>query len=366
MTEKQKLNIQDVILKSYNYIIGIGKRADINLGQDAFKNNLEEIIKNPTSDYYNKTPLFNEIPDLEKRKTELSEEIKKLETKKEKIEEELDNEEDGLKKEKILLESSIKTLNEQKTSLDLEIKGDASVKKEDDECAYLGLIKYKEFLEKEIAELSSSVDKKVDEYNSKQDVLSKLKKDFFVVEKIADLKKEALGNLKWYYGYLIADLIIIFISLLLAFCYGEGVIKDIQSLQNRNSSDYFGMFVIKIPFAILIAAFVSGLFIFLNKLMIIIERVNNQLRNISQISVIASQIDQRTIDLIKNNLKEDRQEDAVNMQNEKTLFYDLITHYLIALSKNEMELEDRKNDKMKTLKELSDIIKGTIQVNDKK
>ncbi len=200
MTEKQKLNIQDVILKSYNYIVGIGKKADINLGQGAFKTNLEEIIKNPTSDYHNKTSLFNEIPDLENKKTELFEEIKNLKTEKDEIEKELNGEENGLKKAKILLENDIKILKEQKTTLDIEIKGDEAVKEEDDEAAYLGLIRYKESLEAEIKELSNAVNDKVDEYNGKQDALSKLKKDFFVVEKIADLKKEALTNLKWYYG----------------------------------------------------------------------------------------------------------------------------------------------------------------------
>ena len=101
----------------------------------------------------------------------------------------------------------------------------------------------------------------------------------------------------------------------------------------------------------------------------IIERINNQLRNISQISVIASQIDQRAIDLIsdekgyedehgeaREEMKREYLQEAESNKKHKTLFYKLITNYLFNLSKNELETRERKGSQMKLLKEFAEII----------
>ena len=120
---------------------------------------------------------------------------------------------------------------------------------------------------------------------------------------------------------------------------------------------------------LMIITFVSGGFIFINRLLVIIERINNQLRNISQISVIASQIDQRAIDLISDDegyedehdeareeIKKENLQEAESNKKHKTLFYKLIADYLFNLSKNELETRERKGNQMKLIKEFAEII----------
>ena len=97
----------------------------------------------------------------------------------------------------------------------------------------------------------------------------------------------------------------------------------------------------------------------------LIERINNQQRSISQISVIAKQIDETTINLIKNENSEEYQY-AKKEKDEKNLFYKLITNHLVPISKNEMQLQDKNNDTMKALKEFCNIIKGTTPTGEKK
>jgi len=62
---------------------------------------------------------------------------------------------------------------------------------------------YKKKLDEETEKLSEDIGVKVDEYNQKQEELNQVNKNFSVADNIADLKKEALNNLGWYYGYLV-------------------------------------------------------------------------------------------------------------------------------------------------------------------
>ena len=121
------------------------------------------------------------------------------------------------------------------------------------------------------------------------------------------------------------------------------------------------------PFSLIIIAFISGAFIFINKLLFIIERINNQLRNFSKISVIASIIDKPYSDLIKNsnfsNGNEVEQKSHRDAE-EKNLFYKLITNYLVSLSKNEAELADSKKEPLlKQVKQIAGIVKEFNSLN---
>ena len=150
-------------------------------------------------------------------------------------------------------------------------------------------------------------------------------------------------------------------SSLYAYEYGAQIIVDIKGMKERNSSDYFGFFLMKMPFSLIIIAFISGAFIFINKLLFIIERINNQLRNFSKISVIASQMDKVYIDLIKNgnfSNKNEAEQNAHKEAEQKDLFYKLITNYLVSLSKNEAELADSKKEPLlKQVKQIAGIVK---------
>jgi hypothetical protein len=188
--------------------------------------------------------------------------------------------------------------------------------------------------------------------------INNLTKKNSVVEKLSELRGEAIGNQTFYYWCTGGMILLIIVSSCFAYRYGNGIIADITKIADKDSRDYFGMFLMKIPFSLMILTFISGGFIFISKLLVIIERISNQLRNISQISVIASQIDQRTIDLISSRKQEDKTDlvEAKAKKEEKTLFYNLIADYLVNLSKNELELKEKKGNQLKTLKELAGII----------
>ena len=149
MIEKQKLNIDDVIKKSFNYIKSIGKKANLNLENEYFENNLKEIITNPSSNYCDKISLFSEITALEAKKETLSGEISILTTQKQKIDSKINDEETGLEKEKKELEGNIENLTKQKNSLTSEINGDQEILIGENKKGYLGLLKLKAELEDE-------------------------------------------------------------------------------------------------------------------------------------------------------------------------------------------------------------------------
>ena len=146
-----------------------------------------------------------------------------------------------------------------------------------------------------------------------------------------------------------------------AYEYGAQIIVEIHGMKERTSSDYFGFFLMKMPFSLIIIAFISGAFIFINKLLFIIERINNQLRNFSKISVIASQMDKAYIDLIKNgnfSNGNEAEQSAHKEAEQKNLFYKLITNYLVSLSKNEADLADSKKEPLlKQVKQIAGIVK---------
>ena len=196
----------------------------------------------------------------------------------------------------------------------------------------MGLIKYKELLEINISSL------KIDNKKLKKSK-SDLEHKYAVAENLAGLKKESKSHVKWYGGFLIVAIIVLGLVMYGSYIYGIEILKDLQLLSKppstRASSDYFGLFLLKLPFALLMGLGISGIVIFLNKILMLIERINNQQRSISQISVIAKQIDETTINLIKNENSEEYQY-AKKEKDEKNLFYKLITNHLVSISKNEM------------------------------
>lgn len=412
MTEQQTINIQDI----YDLIIKHLKRKGYD-AQETFKKNLLEILGNPDSSYHDKTCLFSEIPTLETKQKNLLEQIRKLEEKKKSLSSELKGDSG--------LESVVEKLRREKSSLEIRINGDVSSTNEDEKKGLrkvtVELEKFKCDLELEIdgneesedgglknvvenlRTAKASLEKEIYGDKSSENILlrtglekrkenlekaingdpqaqeedkknglikvrknwaekiDQLIKEHSIVEKFSGLRKESIDNKRCYYIFIFLAMVILLLSAYFAYNYGAGIIEDIKKIPNKESRDYFGIFLLKTPFALIIITFVSGGFIFISKLLAIIERINNQLRNISQISIIASQVDQRTIDLLKDNSDgseedEENLEEAEQNKKEKKLFYKLITNYLVNLSKNELELRERKNSQLKNLKELANIV----------
>ena len=339
---------------------------NIEKNKENFLSNLQQIIKNPASLYNEKVSLFKEIPELEVRRNNLTKEITKFNEEKTNLATTIDENKD-------LLESEKTKLNEEKTSLATTIKelkievkylqeelygkdglkkqkslpetekdsiefnisvgGNKNIQEEDDDKRVnLGLIKYKELLEINISSL------KIDNKKLKKSK-SDLEHKYAVAENLAGLKKESKSHVKWYGGFLIVAIIVLGLVMYGSYIYGIEILKDLQLLSKppstRASSDYFGLFLLKLPFALLMGLGISGIVIFLNKIPMLIERINNQQRSISQIIVIAKQIDETTINLIKNENSEEYQ-NAKKEKDEKNLFYKLITNHLVSISKNEM------------------------------
>ena len=383
-----------------------GRENNLDLSSDNFEKNLSEIVNNPNSEYANNVYLFDEIPKLKEEEKTLNEKIKTLKSEVEKLNLEINGKE-GVKGLKAL----IVELEEKKLDLENQINGyyDESdgEDKEGLEDVVAELTEQRDILKNQINgdEKKSGLSAEVEQLKNKRDALEKeidgddasedlLKKDGLlkyknelcnqiyskdglevkrsnlssqinhltkkhsVVEKLAELRSEAIKNQKFYYWCVGGMIVLIILSSCFAYCYGKGIINDITKITDKDSRDYFGMFLMKIPFSLMIITFISGGFIFISKLLVIIERISNQLRNISQISVIASQIDQTTIDLISGKKQEDKTEleEAKTKKEEKTLFYNLIADYLVNLSKNELELKEKKGSQLKMLKELASII----------
>ena len=343
----------NVVVKILAYIKNKRAIDRIDLSEsDSFQNNLTEIVNNPTSEYFNKTSLFKEIPDLETKKITLSTKINELTTEKSNLEqsiEKLSCKINGNEKAQTKgLKAEIATLEEKKDTLEKIISGNNKSENEDDK---LGLEKRKSKLNSNISTLQTDNKKLLDKKTGLKDSIAELTKRNSIVEKLCDLKKESESNTKWYYTYIIGAIILLAITTVFAYCYGVGILSDFQKIPKSESRDYLGVFLLKFPFSLIIISVISGVFIFINKLLVIIERINNQLRNISQISVIATQIDKTVRELL---LEGDTQDP--NVHEDQKLFYKLIADYLIKLSKNELDAQENKSFNLKDFKKISNII----------
>lgn len=407
MTDQENNNIKKVVDDyTLKYLRKKGTNNGLDLNSDNFKKNLIEIVSNPNSQYADNVHLFDEIPKLKDEEKTLNEKIKALKSESEKLNLEINGKE-GVKGLKALIEE----LEEKKLDLENQINGyyDQSdgENKEGLEDVVAELTKQRDILKNQINgdEKKSGLSAEVEQLKNKRDALKKeidgdktsedklvkdglfkyrdllfnqihnkdglenkrsslnnqinhLTKKHSIVEKLAELRSESIKNQKFYYWCVGGMIVLIILSSCFAYCYGKGIINDITKITDKDSRDYFGMFLMKIPFSLMIITFISGGFIFISKLLVIIERISNQLRNISQISVISSQIDQATIDLINRRNSEDKADlsEAKSKKEEKTLFYNLIADYLVNLSKNELELKEKKGSQLKMLKELASII----------
>lgn len=218
----------------------------------------------------------------------------------------------------------------------------------------VGLKKYREFCEAKSDELFDLI-------SFTEDDLIELTKKWGIANDLYTLINRSTYDKKWYYLFMILVIGALGFSSWYAYEYGAQIIVEIHGMKERTSSDYFGFFLMKMPFSLIIIAFISGAFIFINKLLFIIERINNQLRNFSKISVIASQMDNTYIDLIKNgnfSNKSEAEQNAHKEAEQKDLFYKLITNYLVSLSKNEADLADSKKEPLlKQVKQIAGIVK---------
>ena len=428
MAEQEEKNISNFIENSLKSIKKLYKREYINLNLDLenenFTNNFEEIIKNPSSNYFNETNLFSEIPNLKLQKDELEKEITGdpeaekdsfeemgLENYKAKLEREiysdLKKDENGnpilsVEIKEILNKSLLDRLDIDKIGLEAyrkklekQIYGD---EESQDEIEKMGFEMYSVILkteiygdvenEKELVENEEDIKilKKwfkgvlnrnkvnnelerdiIEEFGLKKyyEILNneknELRKEYKIAKDLSTLIKRSTYDKGWYYGFMVFTIAFLVLSSCFAYCYGTQIIVEIKGMKERTSSDYFGFFLMKMPFSLIIIAFISGAFIFINKLLFIIERINNQLRNFSKISVIASQMDNTYIDLIKNGNFSNGNEAEQNAHKEaeqKDLFYKLITNYLVSLSKNEADLADSKKEPLlKQVKQIAGIVK---------
>ncbi|GDX36786.1 hypothetical protein LBMAG18_12970 [Alphaproteobacteria bacterium] len=407
MTDQENNNIKKVVDKyTLRYLRKKGTKNGLDLNSDNFEKNLIEIVSNPNSQYAENVYLFDKIPELKAEEKTLNGEIKTLKSDFEKLNLEINGKEGvkGLKaliaeleKQKLDLENQINgyydqsdgdnkegledvvaELTKQRDVLKKQIDGDDknfglsfeverlknkrdALKKEidgdetsEDKLVKDGLLAYRDTLYNQIHSKDGLENKR----NSLNTQIKDLTKKNSIVENLSELKKEARSNIIFYYWCVGGMVVLIIISSYFAYLYGKGIIDDITKITNKDSRDYFGMFLMKIPFSLMIITFISGGFIFISKLLVIIERINNQLRNISQISVIASQIDQGAIDLInrKSGKDETELEEAKTKKEEKNLFYNLIAEYLVNLSKNELEIKEKKGSQLNMLKELAEII----------
>lgn len=391
MAEQEEKNINNFSENSLKSIKKLYKREYINLNLDLenenFKNNFDEIIKNPSSNYCNEIHLFSKIPNLKLQKNDLEIETKNLNDLKENLEKQIygnDKSQDEIE------EIGLKAF---KDRLKIEIDGDPEAEK--DSIKYIGLKSHRNNLEKDKnalekwiygskyvseEELKSykkdlydgKVDKAQEEEKIKEFGLKKyseflnneiivLRKKYEIAENLSTLIKQSTRDKKSYFFFMILVIAALSFSSWYAYEYGAQIIVEIHGMKERTSSDYFGFFLMKMPFSLIIIAFISGAFIFINKLLFIIERINNQLRNFSKISVIASQMDKAYIDLIKNgnfSNGNEAEQSAHKEAEQKNLFYKLITNYLVSLSKNEADLADSKKEPLlKQVKQIAGIVK---------
>jgi hypothetical protein len=396
MTDQENKN-NSFFLDALSRLLKVAKNYNLDLSSDNFKNNLKEILNNPNSKYAEHVCLFNEIPKLIKQKENLNNEIQSLNTQIEELKTaktNLETEKSEKENEIEDLKSDIKEFEKIKKNLELEING--SDDPNDNEEKKFGLKKIRNDLYEKIygtlefnytykdvddyyyqvlEDNANNLTNVLQEVNYNKDLIkSKVKQKGLlrilknlndgIIEKtkensicttLSELKGEAIKNNRCYYVYIFLMILLIGLSSKFAYLYGDKIIEDITKIANKDSRDYFGMFLMKIPFSLMIITFISCGFIFINKLLVIIERINNQLRNISQISVIASQIDKKAFDL-NHKKTEEELKNAVEKKEESALFYNLIADYLINLSKNELELKEKKGNQLKMLKELSGII----------
>ena len=409
MAEQEEKNISNFSKNSLISIKKLYKREYINLDLDLenenFTNNFKEIIKNPSSNYCNETHLFSEIPNLKLQKDELKIATESLNFLKEKLEIEINgvkeiNEEnlklflENLKNNKLDKNAEDKIIEEiglknYQQFLEKEITGDPEAKK--DSFEEMGLETYRVKLKKEIyGDVTDEEELKIlkewfkkffnsDKVNIKfesdiielaglkkyreslNNEINELRKKYEIAKNLSTLIKQSTRDKKSYYFFMILVIGALGFSSWYAYEYGAQIIVEIHGMKERTSSDYFGFFLMKMPFSLIIIAFISGAFIFINKLLFIIERINNQLRNFSKISVIASQMDKAYIDLIKNgnfSNKSEAEQNAHKEAEQKDLFYKLITNYLVSLSKNEADLADSKKEPLlKQVKQIAGIVK---------
>jgi hypothetical protein len=415
MAEQEEKNISNFIKNSLKSIKKLYKREYINLNLDLenenFTNNFEEIIKNPSSNYCDEIHLFSKIPNLKLQKDELKIATESLKDLKENLEKQIygdkeineeklktflenlkNNKLDKNAEDKIIEEIGLKNYQQ---FLKKEINGDDKAEK--DSFEEMGLEAYKEKLKKEIYgdvtdeealkilkewikkkynnkkvhnESESEIIEEVglEQYGEFLDIIVReLRKNYVIAKDLSTLIIESTKDKKMYYLFMILVIGALGFSSWYAYEYGAQIIVEIHGMKERTSSDYFGFFLMKMPFSLIIIAFISGAFIFINKLLFIIERINNQLRNFSKISVIASQMDNTYIDLIKNSNFSNGNEAEQNAHKEaeqKNLFYKLITNYLVSLSKNEADLADSKKEPLlKQVKQIAGIVKELNSFN---
>jgi len=288
-----------------------------------FISNLEQIIQNPESVYNEKVSLFKEIPALEGRQIDLNDKVAKLSE----IEVELGNSVKSLSENLANLASERDVLSEEIEKLNILKVANTDQQKE-----------LKERLDKELEEKRVEIDeakKKIkEEYKSQatewKEKIRILKKKFSTAEDLSAIKSEAKEQKKFYYSVIVLVALFLLSGSCVAIKMGQDVIS--QYVSKPEAISYFGLFLLKIPYSLIELGIITGSVILLTKLLVLIEKINNQLRNISQILAIAKTIEDKALDPFFEGSKIVAEE-----AKKEDLKYKLISDYLDRLGKRELE-----------------------------
>ena len=196
----------------------------------------------------------------------------------------------------------------------------------------------KESLDKDLeakrVEIDEAKKKIKEEYKSQaaewKEKIRILKEKFSTSEDLSAIKSEAKEQKRFYYWVITLTMLPLSLGAYLAITMGQDVIS--QYVKDPEAINYFGLFLLKIPYSLIALGIITGSVILLTKLLALIEKINNQLRNISQILAIAKTIEDKALDLFFEGNKT-----VVEEANKKDLKYKLISDYLDRLGKRELE-----------------------------
>ena len=175
MTDQDNENIKVFLDKAIIYLVSKAKKTGLNLDNDNFKNNLKEIVNNPTSEYADNVHLFDKIPDLKKQEEELNKRITTLKAEVDKLNTEIDGKEgaSGLK-------AIVKELENQQLDLEKKIEGNDESEDENEKRGLEGVVRELEELRDDLEiqlngkEGANGLKASIEELENKRDSINSL------------------------------------------------------------------------------------------------------------------------------------------------------------------------------------------------